>query len=150
MTLGEMQIEAFQFDVETATFRYITESWSGAGWDFSFHARCRDAACQAMFPEGALLRTEAAPLPLRQTEDYTGVEVAAALAYDDESGEPFFGLMVGEEHEVSHLQLKFLERDGERYLIEINAQVTPTVFGHSATLKLRAWTQQLPDHAYPT
>lgn len=150
MAPNTMLIEAFELQIESASFRTITESDSGEGWDFSFHATCLNDACEEMFPFGATLRAEAAPLPLDNMDDFTGVEISVPLPYDDESGEPFFGLMVGEEHEVSNLKLKFVERDGSRYLIEVEAEVASSVLGHPAALKLSAWAEQLPDHAYPT
>jgi hypothetical protein len=150
MSPNTMQIEDFQFRVEAASFRYIKDSSSGAGWDFSFHASGANEVCQDMFPYDAMLGTEAAPLPLDYADDFTGVELTVPMPYDDESGEPFFGLMVMEEHEVSNLRLKFVDRDGNRYLIEIDADVAASVLGHVSKLKMLTWAEQLPDHTYPT
>lgn len=149
MSPNTMQIEDYEFRIESASFRYITDSSSGPGWDFSFHGVCADDTCDDMFPYDAVVRTEAAPLPLTKSGDYTGVEVSVPLPYDEDSGEPFFSLMVGEEHELSSLTLRFLQRDGDRYLIELEAEVAPTVLEHSAPLTLSAWTEEQPDHAYP-
>lgn len=149
MTPDTMRIEDFEFRIEPASFRHITDSSSGPGWDFSFHGVAADDACDDMFPYDAVVRTEAAPLPLTKSDDYTGIEVSIPMPYDEESGEPLFGLMVGEEHELSNLTLRFLRRDGDRYLIELEAEVAPTVLGHVAPLKLSAWAQEQPDHAYP-
>ena len=145
-----MQIESFAFKITAATFRYITDSWSGAGWDFNFVAVPSDEACRAEFSGGVMLRTEAAPLPLSPAQDYTGVGCVAVLPYDEATGEALFGLLVREEHDVFELKLKFEARAEDRYLISIEAQVDEDVLGHVLPLKLRAWTQQLPDHAYPT
>jgi hypothetical protein len=145
-----MRLGRYEFAVKTATFRYITQSWSGPGWDFNFSGPCiNDDPEGALFPYGARLLTEAAPLPLVKAADYTGIEVVLPLSYDEESGEPFFGLNVCEEHEVSDVRLRFVERDGKRYRIEITATVAKSVLGHPESFELSAWTEELPDHAYP-
>ena len=150
MIVNSMQIGGFNFEVKSAFFRYITESWSGPGWDFSFFAVATEKQGQEIFPYGARLRTEAAPLPLQPKADLTGTEFFCALPYDEQSGEPFFGLMIVEEHDVDNLRLKFAERNQTHYLIEIEAQVAETVLSEPASLKLLAWAEQQPDHAYPT
>src|SRR5262249_10267952 len=108
-----------------------------------------DDAELPLFPYGARLYTEAAPFPLEKAQDFTGIELDLPLPYDDETGEPFFGLKICEEHSVSNLYLRFIERKGRRYRIELNATVEETVFGHPERLGLSAWAEQLPDHAYP-
>jgi hypothetical protein len=141
-----MRLGTYEFAIHAASFRYISQSWSGPGWDFNFCGRCVND--EAAFPYGAGLYTEAAPLPLAKAEDYTGIELLLPLPYDEESGEPFFGLNVLEEHEVSGVRLRFAERDGQRYRIEVTATVAKTVFGHPERLELSAWAEELPDHAY--
>lgn len=145
-----MRIGPYEFDIESASFRYITQSWSGPGWDFNFSGRCiNDNPEESIFPYGARVLTEAAPMPLVKTEEYTGVELELPLSYDEESGEPLFGLNVMEEHSLSHVHLRFVERDGNRYRINMPATVAKTVLGHPVRLELDAWTEELSDHAYP-
>ena len=136
------------FAIKAASFRRITQSWSGSGWDFTFSGPCQNDA-QGIFPLGAKLLAEAAPLPMEKSPDYTGVDLRVLLPYDEETGEPFFGLNVGEEHEVSDLRLRFCERAGPRYRIEVSAKVSETVLGRPERLELSAWVEELPDHAYP-
>jgi hypothetical protein len=145
-----MSFGRFTFAIEAASFRFVSQSWSGPGWDFTFRARCiNDDAREPLFPFGASLFTEAAPMPLAKAEDYTGTELELPLPYDEETGEPLFGLNVMEEHPVSKLRLAFAERDGNRYRIEITATISPTVLGNAERLELSAWTEELADHAYP-
>ena len=40
-------------------------------------------------------------IPLAKLDDYTGIELDFPGSYDDESGEPYFGLFVGESYDVS-------------------------------------------------
>lgn len=153
MTTSEnwLQIGRYEFVVESASFRYIIESWSGPGWDFTFVGRCtNDDGETSVFPYGAKLYTEASPLPLEPADDFTGIEIVLDSPYDEESGEPYFGLKLWEEHDVSRMRLHFVKKDGDRYLIEITATIADSVFGHEEQLNLRAWVKQLPDHAYPT
>jgi len=149
-TVNRMRVGHYEFLIEKATFRFITQSWSGPGWDFHFRGLClNDNPEMGLFPNGARIFTEAIPLPLKKVDDLTGIELYVPLSYDEETGEALFGLQVMEEHDLSNLRLKFLERDGQRYLIEINATVSKTLLGHPESFSLSAWTEQLPDHAYP-
>lgn len=145
---NRMRLGPYAFGIEAAWFRRITQSWSGPGWDFSFSGPCLNDP-EGIFPLGARLLTEAAPLPIEKARDYNGVDIQLPLSYDDESGEPLFGLNVGEEHEVSGLHLRICERAGSSYRIEITATVSETVLGHPERLEVSAWTEELPDHAYP-
>lgn len=151
VAINRLRLGTYLFGVEAASFRYVPTSGSGPGWDFSFSGPClNDNPEESVFPFGFRLSTEAAPLPLEKTEDYTGKELVLALPYDEESGEPYFGLNVCEEHAVSDLRLRFLERSDGRYRIELTAVAAETVFGRPEALELSAWADELPDHAYPT
>lgn len=148
---NRLSLGSYEFAIETATFRYITQSWSGPGWDFDFRGPClNDDPEVPLFPYGVHLFTEIAPLPLIRAENYTGAELHLPLPYDEETGELFFGLNVCEEHQVSDVRLRFVARDGSRYLIEITGTVAKTVLGAPEKLILISWAAQLPDHAYPT
>ena len=149
MTDNRVRLGTYEFAVETASFRYITQSWSGPGWDFNFSGPClSDDPEAAVFPYGFELFAEAAPLPLDKASDYTGTELLLPLPYDEPSGEPLFGLNVSEEHAVWDVRLRFAERAGSRYRIEITAAVAETVLGHPERLELSAWAEELPDHSY--
>jgi hypothetical protein len=58
---NRMQVGSYTFAIEAASFRRITQSWSGPGWDFSFSGRCLNDS-DGIFRLGARLLTEAAPL----------------------------------------------------------------------------------------
>lgn len=147
---NEMRLGTYRFVVQQATFRFISDSISGPGWDFSFNGKClNDRSEEPVFPLGFRLFSEAAPLPLRKAPDYLGTVVEVASPFDEASGEPYLGLYVGEEHDVPELQLRFVERDGTRYRVEVAATVAETLTGRPERLVLSAWTEELPDHAYP-
>ena len=63
--------------------------------------------------------------------------------YDEVSGEPYFAVSVGESCEVSDAHLRFAERGGSRYRIELSGA---TVLGHPERFELSAWAEELPDH----
>jgi hypothetical protein len=148
--VNRLRLGTYEFDIKDAWFRCITQSWSGPGWDFSFSGPCiNDNIEEPLFPYGVGLSTEASPLPLQKAEDYTGVELVLNLPYDDETGEPYFGLNVWELHNVPNMRLSFVERKGNLYRIEIIATVPETIFGHPERLEMSAWTEERADHAYP-
>lgn len=57
-------------------------------------------------------------------------------------------MFVGESYEVSDVRLRFAERDGAHYRIEMSGTVSPSVFGHAERFELSAWADEHPDHAY--
>ncbi len=139
-----MNFGNYPFEVEKATFRFIPENDTGPGWDFDFSGECLNDK-DDLFDYGFRLYTEAAPILFPKRDDLTGVEIFLPKPFDEKSGEPFFGFKVWEEHEVFDLTLRFIERDEDRYLIEIFATVAKTVLGFPAPLHLRAWAHQLPE-----
>ena len=148
---NQMRLSRFEFAIDFGSFRRITQCWSGPGWDFNFSGRCINDD-----PEEPILRfdriglyCEAAPLPLAKAADYTGEELDLPGSGDEATGEPYFAIDLGESYEVSDVRLRFAERDGRRYRVELSGVASPSVFGHPAEIELSAWAEELPDHAYP-
>jgi hypothetical protein len=151
MSENELHFDSHRFIIESATFRYITHSHSGAGWDFNFTGRClTDDDEEPKYPYGIRLSTEAGSLQLEPRDDMTGTYVELNSPYDEESGEPYFDLNVMELHDIPKLLLDFVERCDNQYLIKIVATVAKTVTGRLEPLSLLAWTRREADHAYPT
>jgi hypothetical protein len=145
-----MRLGRFEFAIDFGSFRRITQCWSGPGWDFNFSGQCvNDDPEEPTFPDGRIgLYAEAAPLPLAKAADYTGVELNLPGCFDDATGEPYFAVYVGESYEVSDVRLRFAERDGSRYRIEMCGTVSAAVLGHPERFELSAWAEEQPDHAY--
>lgn len=120
-----------------------------AGWDFNFRGACvNDDPEDPAFPLGRIaVYCDAAPLPFDKAADYTGVAVDLPGSYDEASGEPYFAVDVGESHEVSDANMRFVLRDGGRYLIELCGTASAAVLGHPERFELLAWAEELPDHA---
>jgi|GEM_PF-3387117 len=150
--VNRMRLGRFEFDIDFATFRYITQSRTGPGWDFNFSGACLndDPEDPTFLYDRIGVFTEAAPLPLAKADDYTGVELDLPGSCDESSGEPYFGISNGENDEVSDVRLRFTKRDGGRYLIEMTGIASPAILGHPQPFELSAWTEEQPDHAYPT
>ncbi len=148
---NRMQLGRFKFAIESGSFRRITQCWSGPGWDFNFSGRCiNDDPDEPFFSlDGIVVYCDAAPLPLAKAADYTGIEIDLPGLYDEATGEPYFAIDLGESYEVSDATLRFAERDGGRYRIELSGVVSSSVFGSPAEFELSAWAEELPDHAYP-
>lgn len=148
--INRLKLGDYEFAIEYASFRYITQSWSGPGWDFSFSGPClNNDPDEVSFMNGVGLLTEAAPLPIANQEDLTGVTISLPLPYDEESGEPYFGIYVWEEHDVSDVVLRFAERSGNKYRIEFSGTASKSALGQPTPIELNAWAERLPDHAYP-
>jgi hypothetical protein len=151
IAVNRMRVGRYEFAIEAASFRYISQSWSGPGWDFNFSGRCtNDDPEMPMFLHGGIgLFTEAAPLPLARAADYTGVVLDLPGCYDKATGEPYFSVDVGESYEVSDVLLRFAERDGARYRIEMSGTISASVLGHPERFEVSAWADEHADHAYP-
>jgi hypothetical protein len=145
---NRMRWGRFEFVMDYGTFRHITGSLSGPGWDFHFSGACinGDTEEPAYWVDRIGVYCEAATLPFAKAADYTGVELDLPGTGDDATGEPFFDLYAGEGYEVSDARLRFAQRDGERYRIEMSG--TTLLFGHPERFELNAWAEELPDHCY--
>ena len=150
IAVNRMRLGRFEFAIDFGSFRRITQSWSGPGWDFNFSGRCinGDSEDPISLDDRIGVYCEAAPLPLAKADDYTGSELDLPGSYDEATGEPYFAIDVGESYEVSDVRLKFAEKDGGRYLIELSGTVSASVLGHAELFELSAWADELPDHAY--
>ena len=149
--VDRIRLGRFDFAIESATFRRITQSWSGPGWDFIFSGRCLndDLERPMSLHGGVVIYAEAAPLPLTKADDYSGVELDLPGYFDEATGEPYFAIDVGESYEASDVRLRFVERDGNRYLIEMSGLAPSSLCGEEVGFELKAWVQEQPDHAYP-
>lgn len=149
--VNRMRLGRFEFEIDFATFRRITQSRSGPGWDFNVRGEClNDDEEDPRFLSGGVgIFAEAAPLPLAKADDYTGVELDLPGFYDEATGEPYFGISDGENYEVSDVRLRFVRRDGGRYLVEMTGVASPSFLGRPEPFELSAWVEEQPDHAYP-
>ena len=59
-----------------------------------------------------------------------------------------FAIDVGESYEVCDVRLRFAERDGMRYRIEMSGTVSESILGQPEQFELCAWAEEQPDHSY--
>lgn len=148
---NRMRLGKFEFVIDFGSFRRITACWSGPGWDFTFNGTCINDNPEAptFFDEGKIcVYCEAAPLPFAKAADYSGVEIEFPGSCDEASGEPLFAVDLGESYDLSDARLRFVLREGDRYLIELSGIASAAILGHPEQLKMLAWANELPDHSY--
>lgn len=148
LTLGEIR-----FPINVANFRRITDDGQGhPGWEFNI---CTgpplnppaDPTEAFLYGNGVRFYAEGDPIPLPDTDDLTGVELELAEPSDPNSGEVYFTLYVAEHGDITDLHLRFLERRGFRYLLEIEA-LAPSIEEEPLTLRIRTWIERLPAGRY--
>jgi hypothetical protein len=152
-TLGMLTLAGHRFPIHHATFRRITDDGQGRpGWEFDVCTQPpleepTDATERFMFARGVRFYAEGDPIPLLDVEDFTGVEVFIKEPFDPDSGEVHFTLYVCEHGDVSDVTLRFLERRGTEYRIQVSA-LAHNVFEIPTPLQFETWITQLPAHQY--
>jgi hypothetical protein len=152
-TLGELQLAGHRFPIHYATFRRITDDGQGhPGWEFEIDTQPPvkepdDEAERFMFANGVRFYAEGDPIPLPDVDDLTGVEVFIEEPFDSESGEVYFTLFVGEHGDVSHVRLRFLERHGEQYRIQVSA-LAHDLFEKPIEFAFETWITRQPAGRY--
>jgi hypothetical protein len=92
------------------------------------------------FPNGAALYAEDEPIPLPATEDFTGLDFFLKEPYHPEYGEVYFTFNAWEARDVSDVRIRFLERQGSRYRVELSARVYQ-VFEQPTELRYSGWLE---------
>lgn len=100
-----------------------------------------------MLPYGVRFYSEADPIPLPHQEDLTGVEIFIEEPFDPMTGDVYFTLYAGEHDDVSHVRMRFDERQGADYRL----QVTALAHGFAESpipMELECRVTRLPDGSY--
>jgi hypothetical protein len=92
------------------------------------------------FPNGAVLYAEDEPVPLPPREDFTGLDFFLKEASHPEHGEVYFTFNAWEARDVSDVHIRFREREGSRYRVELTALVY-RVFEQPSELRYSGWIQ---------
>jgi hypothetical protein len=100
------------------------------------------------FPRGAALYADDEPIPLSVLDDLTGVEFVLNESYNAESGEVYFTFDASEACDVSNVCIRFLERNGTRYRVEIKA-IVHQVYEQPTELQFSGWVDVV-DHLWPS
>jgi hypothetical protein len=151
--VGELTLAGYRFPIHHATFRRITDDGQGhPGWEFEIDTEApfevpADHTDSFLFGNGVRFYAEGDPIPLPDADDLTGVEIFIEEPFDPESGEVYFTLYVGEHGDVSHVRLRFLERRGVEYRIQVSA-LAHNVFEKPAELAFETWITRQPAGRY--
>jgi hypothetical protein len=153
--LGELTLAGHRFPIHHATFRRITDDGQGRpGWEFNICTlppaeEPADETERFLFANGVRFYAEGDPIPLPDADDLTGTEVFIEEPFDPESGEVYFTLYVCEHRDVSHVRLRFLERRGPQYRIQVSA-LAHNIFEEPAELAFETWITRQPAGQYRT
>jgi hypothetical protein len=149
--LGVIYFRGFEFDVEIAQFGYVRTSHWGAGWNFLIGGFCTaDDRARELFPEGLMFYSEAAPLSLNPEADLLTqvVEHPGGVYPGADWGATWFECWIGGHNETWDVTLRFVERNGSRYRVELSATVG--VGPEPAPLRASAWCVFRPVQDRPT
>ena len=113
-----------------------------AGWGFDIAAgkpvEEPEGDDRHLFDDGICLYAEDEPIPLPDVADLTGVEFALRRSFHAESGEPYFTFACPAYKDVSNFRVRFSERQGNRYRVELSACVH-RVLGRRAEFRYLGW-----------
>lgn len=153
---GTLLFAGCRFPVTQASFRYVSDGNDDPqsdeevpGWDFDV---CTgppvdppvDESLDFLLSNGMRFYSESDPIPLANAADLTGVELRLAEPFDPVFGEVYFTVYLGEHHDVSDLTLRFVERHGARYRMQVSALVH-SVFEMPTRFEIDTWIERLPD-----
>jgi hypothetical protein len=148
VTANLFKIGSVSFPISEATFRYHAISDLGRpGWDFQVRAGESPLLTSRshLFGKKPRFYAEKDPIPLEDLKDLTGTEIHLKEPFDPETGEPYFTLYVFEHGDLTNLKLKFMEKKGSQYLVQIAATVPDgSVFSTPKRLRIETWMKRLP------
>lgn len=148
MEIGELTLPGYRFAAHTARmYRCSTDEHERPGWAFfiaagePFEEPARaDDEC-GIFPNGVALYAEDEPVPLPEADDFTGLDFFLKEPYHPD-GEVYFTFNPMEAHDVSDVNIRFRERRGSRYRVELTALVYHVFSAENpAVLQYSGWLQ---------
>lgn len=151
MDIGELTLPGYRFAAHTACmFRRTSSDGERFGWGFHIAAASLDGPAD-VFPDAAGLWAEDEPIPLPDVEDFTGLDFVLREPGRSESGAAYFVFDAWEGYDVADVRIRFLERQGTSYRVELSALVrhlfaVPTEVRYSGWIRV---TQGPPSGAEP-
>jgi hypothetical protein len=153
--LGKLTIAGHTLPIREAYFEFVAQKTS---WVFQIEADGPPELLaemnadvdrewddmQHLVCDGAEFYADADPIPLENKRDLVGTELVLIPPYDQETGEIYFSLYLGEHNNVSQLTLRFTERIGERYKMTISALVHD-VSEELLPFEIDTWIDRRPD-----
>ena len=145
MDLGELSLPGYRFAAHTARMYRFANAANRSGWGFfietheAFEEPPEDDETWGHFPYPVVLLADDEPIPLPQADDLTGVDFFLEEPYHP-GGRQYFQFTPIDSHDVSDVRIRFLERRGWRYRIELSA-VAHEVFSEPTELRYVGWVQ---------
>lgn len=123
--LGELSVPGYRFAVPIARMYRFTNRAGRSGWGFEIttddeplEEPPEDDGAWGQYPYPFQLTTEQEPIPLPEVDDLTGVDFFLKEPCRPDGGD-YFLLTPIDSHPVSDVRIQFLERQGNRYRIEL-------------------------------
>ncbi len=116
--LGTLKFAGCTLPVTRASFGFVADGNNEPrseeevpGWDFDVCAgqpisSVEDESVVSLLSDGMRFYAESDPIPLKNADDLTGVELKLAEPYDPVTGEVYFTVYLGEHNDVSDLTLR--------------------------------------------
>jgi hypothetical protein len=147
-SLGTMTLAGYRFAAHAAKmwrFHFDVDEEDRSGWGLNIAAghpvdEPHAEGGNGLFPEGICLYAEDEPIPLPEFADLTGVEFYLEEPYHPETGEVYFTFWSTECWDVSEVRIRFLERQADRYRVELSALVHQ-VFRQPTELRYVGWLE---------
>jgi hypothetical protein len=147
-SFGTMTLPGYRFEAHAAKmwrFHFDGDEEERSGWGLNIAAGSPvdepdSEECKGLFSDGICLYAEDEPIPLPEASDLTGVEFYLKEPYHPETGEVYFTFWSTECRDVSEVRIRFLERQADRYRVELSALVHQ-VFGQPTELRYVGWVE---------
>ena len=155
--LGTLHFGGCRLPITRATFRYVSDGNNDPrsdeevpGWDFDVGTGpplepTADDSLRYLLSNGMRFYSESDPIPLVNADDLTGMELRLPESFDPVSGEVYFTVYLGEHNDVSDLTMRFIERRGAMYRMQVSALVH-SVFEAPARFEIDTWIERLPNN----
>jgi hypothetical protein len=143
--IGVMTLPGYQFAAQYARMYPFTNDDEGetrSGWAFNIvtdspfdEPPVDEGDCNPF--QAVQLYAEDEPIPLPNIDDFTGLDFVLKESFRPD-GEVYFTFNPGEAYDVSDVRIRFLERNGERYRVELSALVHK-IFADPTLLTYSGW-----------
>lgn len=139
-----MTLPGYRFKAHTARMYPFSGEEDRSGWAFfiATHPPFEEppvAEDEVKLFDGVALYAEDEPIPLPDKEDFTGLDFFLKEPYHPD-GDVYFTFNPLEAHDVSDVRIVFVERQANRYRIELSA-IVYHVFEEPTELRYSGWIE---------
>lgn len=143
-----LKIGKYYFAIKKATFRYApkNDDIEYDGWWFDIGTFVNESLTtrHGFYGLQPHLSSEHDPVPLENKADLTDTELYLKEGWCREWNEPYFNFYLFEHGDIFDTRLKFLEKQGDCYLIDLKAKIPAGDASKNVTkLHIHTWIKQL-------